>query len=102
MRSISCFVFGMIVGALLLFAASRYHVVRADDGVHMIPKATAHLAEPYVDIRTFTPTDWDNHKSLAMAIVQADKSYLLQDSAAESVRRTFDDLLGGLTDTERR
>jgi hypothetical protein len=102
MRSISCFVFGMIVGALLLFVASRYHIVRANDGVHLIPKSSAHLSEPYVDIRNFTPADWNDHKSLAMAIVQADKAYLLQDAAAESVRRTFDDLLGGLTVGERR
>jgi hypothetical protein len=102
MRSISCFVFGMIVGALLLFVASRYHVVRASDGVHLIPKASAHLSEPYVDIRNFTPADWDQHKSLAMAIVHAEKSYLLQDAAAESVRRAFDDLLGGMTNADRR
>ena len=102
MRSFSCFVFGMIVGALLLFVASRYHVVRANDGVHLIPKSSAHLSGPYVDIRSFSPADWDNHKSLAIAIVQADKAYLLQDSAAESVRRVFNDLLGGLTNTDHR
>jgi hypothetical protein len=37
-----------------------------------------------------------------MAIVQADKAYLMQDSATESIRRSFDDLLGGLTGPARR
>jgi len=102
MRSLSSFIVGMIVGALVLFVSLRYHVVRANDGVHLIPKSSARLTEPYVDIREFTVEDWDAHKALAMAIVQADKAYLMQDSATESVRRSFNDLLSGLNSPSRR
>jgi hypothetical protein len=102
MRGLSTFVMGMIVGALLLFAGSRYHVVRANDGFHLIPKSSARLTEPYVDIRQFTIEDWDKHKALAMAIVQADKAHLMQDSATENIRRSFNDLLSGLNSPARR
>jgi hypothetical protein len=102
MRSLSTFVFGMIVGATLLFVGLRYHVVRAQDGFHLIPKSSARINEPYVDIRNFSVADWEQHQALAMAIVQADKAYLMQDSATESVRRSFNDLLGGLNKPNRR
>jgi hypothetical protein len=102
MRTLSTFVFGMIVGAGLLFAGLRYHVVRAQDGFHLIPKSSARLTEPYIDIRKFSVADWDAHRALAMAIVQADKAYLMEDSAAESIRRSFNDLLGGLNRPDRR
>ncbi len=102
MRSLSTFVLGMIVGAALLFVGMRNHVVRANDGFHLIPKSSARITEPYVDIRKFTVTDWDKHQALAIAIVQADKANLMQGSATESVRRSFNDLLGGLNTPDRR
>ncbi len=52
--------------ALLLFVGSRYHVVRANDGFHLIPRSSARLTEPYVDIRQFTIEDWDEHQGLAI------------------------------------
>ena len=92
----------MIVGAALLFVGLRYHVVRAQDGFHLIPKSSARINEPYVDIRSFTPADWEQHKALAMAIVQADKAHLMQASATEVIRQSFNDLLGGLDQPDRR
>ena len=54
MRRISTFLLGMATGAMLLHGATMYHVVRAADGIHLIPKQPPRLAETYVDIRTFT------------------------------------------------
>ena len=74
----------------------------ADDGFHFIPKSTARLNEPYVDIRHFTIADWEKHQSLAMALVQAQKGHVMQGAATETVRQSFDDMLGGLTGPRHR
>lgn len=60
-----------------MFTSLKFHVVRAEDGFHLIPKMTSDFSEVYVDIRQFDLQDWDNHRSLAVAIVQAEKGYLL-------------------------
>jgi hypothetical protein len=89
---------GMILGAGLVFGSLKYHTVRAADGFHFVPKADVTFAEAYVDIREFGPADWDNHRSLALALVKANKESLIADSAVnslrESVRSALDELTG--------
>jgi ABC-type antimicrobial peptide transport system ATPase subunit len=55
------------------------------------------FAEAYVDIRQFGPSDWDKHRSLAVALIKADKEALIADSAAASLRATMRSALDGLT-----
>ena len=82
MKRISSFLLGMATGAMLLHAATLYHVVRASDGVHFIAKQPARLSETYVDIRSFSMTDWAAHPQLASALVQANQQQLIGESAA--------------------
>lgn len=96
MQRIGPFLAGFIVGALAVFVGLKYHVVRAPDGVHLVPKQEANFSDAYVDIRSFSMQDWDNHRSLAMAIMQADKTHLLKDSAKDSLRRTLNTALESL------
>ena len=96
MKQFMSFFVGLIVGGLLVFGSLKYHIVRASDGVHMVPKLSASFAETYVDIRSFRLSDWNDHRSLAVALVQAKKGYLMQEAASESLRRTVDVVIGAL------
>lgn len=97
MGRISTFLFGLVVGAVLVFGAQRYHVVRSAEGLHLIPKTKATLAEAYVDIRDFRLADWTNHPELAAAVLKARKEHLLGDSARGSFRDSIENALNALT-----
>jgi hypothetical protein len=94
MRRLSTFIFGMVVGGLLIYVVLNYHVVRATDGFYMVPKVNAELAAAYVDIRQFGPRDWAQHPDLAMAIFRADREELLESAAGGSLQIGLDRLLG--------
>ena len=102
MGRIACFLTGVIVGGILVFASLNYHLVRANDGFHTIPKLTAELSDSYVDIRTFGLAEWQDHRQLAMAIVRADKAYLLGEGVSESIRNAVEDAFSGLGQPARR
>lgn len=88
---------GMVLGAGLVFGALRYHTVRAADGFHFVPKADTTFADAYVDIRQFSPADWDEHRSLALALIKANKEALIADSAVHSLRSSIRSALDELT-----
>jgi hypothetical protein len=93
MSKLPTFVMGMVTGAVLLHAATLYHVVRAADGVHFVQKQPPRLSETYVDIRSFSMSDWAGHPQLASALVQGNQQQLLGDSAASSLRDTVNQAL---------
>jgi hypothetical protein len=93
MRRISTFLMGMATGAMLLHGATMYHLVRAADGFHFIPKQPPRLAETYVDIRAFTMEEWAGHPQLASAAVQAGQQQLLGDAAAGTIQETLNSAL---------
>ncbi len=97
MGRLGSFVFGVAVGAGLVYGSLRFHAVRAADGVHVVPKLAATFEDAYVDIRQFGPADWDRHRSLAAALVKADKESLIVDSATESLRASLRSALDGIT-----
>ncbi len=84
-------------GLGLVFGALKYHAVRAVDGFHVVPRISASFEDAYVDIRKFGPTDWDRHRTLAAALVKADKEGLMVDSATESLRISLRSALDGIT-----
>lgn len=86
MPRIISFPMGLAVGAMLCYGATNYHVLRADDGFHLIHKQRARLAEAYVDVREFGVGDWTSHGELAAALAAENKQYLMQDAAANSVQ----------------
>ena len=92
----SRFLFGMITGAVLLYAAMHYHIVRGNDGVFLVPKISNNLSDIYVDTREFGLGDWQSHKPLAAAIMQSNQSHLLGDSSLASFRATMQGLVDGL------
>lgn len=100
MTRIPSFLMGIIVGGLLVFGAMKYHLVRSTDGFHLIPKLAAGLQEAYVDIRQFKLDDWAKHRTLAAALIQADKEHLMQGAAESSLRDGIRSALESLTDAE--
>jgi hypothetical protein len=89
------FVTGVIVGASSLAVATHYHVVRGKDGVFVVRKVQNNLSDIYVDTREFTPADWMEHRMLALAIMQADRGDMLQDSSLDSFRSNLKDFVSG-------
>jgi hypothetical protein len=96
MGQLSSFLGGVVVGGVASFVGLKYHVVRAADGLHLVPKLQAQFDEAYVDIRQFGFEDWNKHRALAVAMVQADKAYLMQETATDSLRESVDSVLEGL------
>ena len=93
MKRISTFFLGMATGAIVLHGATLYHVVRASDGVHLVAKQPARLSETYVDVRSYSMSDWPSHPQLATALVQANLQHLIGDSAAGSVHEAVNQAL---------
>jgi hypothetical protein len=91
-QRIVSFLFGCIVGGIIATAALKYHVVRADDGLHVVPKAQAQFAHAYVDIRQFGFDQWQAHPDVALALARAGKMELLGDAAQQSLRQSADQL----------
>jgi len=83
----------MIAGAALLQGVTNYHIVRASDGYHLIPKLPPRVGETFVDIRAFTVSDWAARPQLASALVQANQQQLLGDSATTSLQDKAKQLL---------
>ncbi len=95
MNRLSSFVLGMVVGAAALYTSENYYIVRGQDGVHVVPKIAGKIEFPYRDIRNFTVADWQNNVSLGAAIVNSNKSELMNDSLT-NVRGNFESLLDSL------
>jgi hypothetical protein len=93
MRSMfTTFVMGIAVGAAGMYTSLTYHVVRASDGFHLVPKMQAQFAEAYVDVRNFDASDWNEHKSLAVALANANKGHLMGDQVFQRATRVLHDL----------
>lgn len=95
----SRFIAGMFCGAALLFVAMHYHVVRGNEGVFLVPKISKNLSEVYVDTRDYQLDDWKEHKTLAAAIMQSNRSHLLEDESLGSFRESTRALVDGLFGT---
>jgi len=89
MSRFGSFLIGAAVGAGGVYGSLTHHVVRAEDGFHTVPKLSAEFAETYVDIRAFDLDEWNDHRSLAMALVKAERGDLLKQSADESLERSI-------------
>jgi hypothetical protein len=94
MRRWSMFFLGVAVGGLLIYSALNYHVIRARDGMHLVPKVDAQLAGTYVDIREFTLRDWVDHREVLAALHAAKREDLLPTAVGDAVTNTVDRLLG--------
>ena len=87
------FIPGFIVGAATLYGSMCFHLVRADDGTHVVAKTALTFKDTYVDITKYTVADWRDHVPLAEAIMKANKPELVHAATEHAVRNAFDNLL---------
>jgi len=87
MGRIGTFLSGMIAGAVLLFLANHYHLVRGNEGVFVVPKVSQNLKDTYVDIRKFGLSDWQEHRMLAASLLRSDHKAVLEDTSLSGVRK---------------
>jgi len=83
---------GFVLGAAAMFVSLKYHVLRTDQGVELVPKVTSTFGDTYVDIRHFGLSDWREHKSLLAAVVRSEKKHLLHDAATTDLGNAIDGL----------
>ena len=90
MSKFSTFLIGLVLGAVLIFVSLKYHVVRASDGYHWVPKSSAKLGWFYADVREFTVDDWRKHQELVLDITKSDDSALQELAAKSALGNTLD------------
>src|ERR1700759_869184 len=93
---INALIFGIIIGCGLTYGAQRYHVVRAQDGIEVVPKMTQTFDDTYVDVRNFTVTDWANHKLLAAALATNNKSNVIGEQNLEVLQTKVGNVIAAL------
>ena len=86
------FVLGFFAGAAALYSSMCFHVVRADNGTHMVAKTALTFRDSYVDVRKFDVAEWREHVPLAEALLKANKKELMGDGVENSVRNAWDNL----------
>lgn len=86
------FVFGFFTGAAALYGSMSFHVVRAEDGHHLIAKTGLTFRDTYVDIRQFGFAEWKDHVGLADAMHQSKRDDLLKGATQNAIRDTIDGL----------
>ena len=96
MGRFGCFLLGFLLGGATIYGSLHYHLVRAHDGFHFIPKLTSTFSQTYVDIREFGFEQWAAHQSLALAITRAEKTELMHGVAVEPLRETLNGFLDRL------
>jgi hypothetical protein len=83
MKGFGPFLFGALVGGGAVFASLSFHFVQTKDGIQSIPKLTPTFAETYVDVRPFTPVDWQQRKNLTAAVLRANKGAIIGEGAVD-------------------
>ena len=54
----------------------NFHIVRANDGLHLVQKHHAKLTQSYVDVRQFSALDWSDNADLSAALIAENKEYM--------------------------
>jgi len=80
-----------------LYMTMHFTLVRAGDGFHLVPKIAAKIETPYVDVRKFTLTDWQQKQSLALSVLKANKGHLLQDQKLIGFKQSSQQILDQFT-----
>lgn len=97
MRRIWTFLSGILAGGALIYFAMNFHLIRANDGFHLIPKVNAQLPGTYADIREFKVTDWADNAEIAAALMNANRRDLLDGALTDTFNNGLDRLLNPQT-----
>ena len=92
---ISSMFFGMVCGAGIVYAAMNYYVLRTPKGVEFVARSKLSLDDAYLDIRTFSFSDWQKHTELAQDLVKANKQELMVNAAGNAIENAVAPLFEG-------
>ncbi|WP_428306686.1 hypothetical protein [Lacipirellula sp.] len=87
MRRVFAFTVGIGFGILACLGATNFHVVRAQDGFHLVKKQNVRLGQAYVDTRQFTAADWATYPEL-IASLRADNEQGLVNESSPGLLQT--------------
>ena len=94
MQRFYTFVVGAVAGATLCLGLMNFHIVRAQDGWHLVQKHHARIGQVYVDTRQFGASDWINNADLATALTADNKAYVMQSAVTSPLQNGLDRLAG--------
>ncbi|MEX0717706.1 MAG: hypothetical protein WD066_14020 [Planctomycetaceae bacterium] len=75
------------VGGAFMYFALQYHLVRTDDGFFVVPKRDVALTEIYVDVRDWSPLDWERRPALVEALIRHGRGDLIRTETGRSLFR---------------
>ncbi len=90
MNKFFSFALGLAVGTGMTFFGMKYHVVRATDGFHFVPKSKAKLLPFYADVRLYKLIDWQQNRDLLVDISTFGNDQLKEEAARSAVGNSFD------------
>ena len=93
MRRLPTFLFGVVAGGLLIWTAMNYHLIRSQQGFHLVKKTAAGLGDFYLDARTFGPRDWVGHPEAAQAVLRSDNKPLIDELMGNAVDNALNKFL---------
>ena len=93
MSRLGTFFLGFLVGGAVVYTSLHYHIVRAHEGIHMIPKMRSTFSETYVDVRNFGVQDWSQRASLAAAVTAAGKTEIMHGAIAQPMHEAVDNFM---------
>lgn len=92
MNKFSALIFGILIGAALMFVGLKYSVVRANNGFHLIAKSAAKLNTAYIDIREYTAADWKDRIDLATDIANSKNTELQEEVTRSAMNNSLDSI----------
>ena len=87
------FIAGFIVGAGTILFTMHFHVVRSEEGFHVVEKVTPSMADIFVDIRGWDGAAWRDHAALVASLTKAERTDLLKQAAGRTISNAIDGLL---------
>jgi hypothetical protein len=85
----------MLLGAGVTFVATRYHVVRYQEGVMLVSRSQQPpLRSSYVDIRDWGAAMWKQYPEVATALANGGHSQLIAAGVAEDLRKQAGQTIG--------
>jgi len=90
MSHLKLLIIGFLTGSLCSFAVLEFHIVRAEDGFHVVPRSPApSIRLAYSDIRDWSTDNWTEYPELIRALHESDADDLIGRSV---VGRVLDSL----------
>ena len=102
MRRLPTFILGVLAGVALLWTAMNYHLVRSQQGFHLVAKTSAGLSDSYVDARSFGPADWWQHAAAAEAVLRSKNKALIDEVMGGAVENGLNKILPPSRETMNR